>query len=326
LAAEPAGAARGAAERRAREILDRQLRLDAPAAAVDTGPAPDTSIARWFVPGNHDWNDRSVWSAFFGPPRDGLARAQAQGAYLHGVRGGGADVALLPPAGCPGPVVRDVGRWLRVIAIDTQWWLAPSRAAPGAAACDDVADRATAAARLRQAVGDAGDRRVIVVGHHPLATAGPHGGYCGGRLGCVLARPFRLGLAHFTGRQDLSNRPNVSMRRALESALAPAPGARRALVYAAGHEHTLQVFRGGAADWYLVSGSGNAGHTSPVGCRGASTFARAEGGFMRLDVTGAGLVRLTVFTADAGGRPVVRYRRWLTEPSGRATPDDGATC
>ncbi|MGZ8468498.1 MAG: hypothetical protein ACXW61_03455 [Gemmatirosa sp.] len=302
-------------ERRARTILERQARLDTPPGDAD---ALDPTIPRWFVPGNHDWNDASVWNALVGAPRDGARRAVAQDAYLRTL---GAEVRALPAGGCPGPAVRDVGRRLRVIAIDTQWWLQDRRASD-AGACDGVADRAASVRALRAAIAGAGDRRVIVVGHHPLATAGPHGAHCGGEIVCALSRPFRMAVPYFTGRQDLTNRRNVAMRRAVESALRDRPP----LVYAAGHEHALQVFRGGVADWYLVSGSGNYGHTERVGCRRASTLALDAGGFMRVDATHDGRVRLTVLTAGPDGVPVVRYRRWLTEPEGVRSADDGANC
>jgi hypothetical protein len=303
-------------ERRARTILERQARLDAPADAPI-----EATIPRWFVPGNHDWNDASVWNALVGAPRDGARRAAAQDAYLRTLGAvDGAEVRTLPAGGCPGPEVRDVGSRLRVIAVDTEWWLQDRRAGD-AAACGGVADRDASVRALRAAIAGAGERRVIVVGHHPLATAGPHGAHCAGGVACALARPFRLAGSHLTGRQDLSNRPNVAMRRALESALRERPP----LAYAAGHEHALQVFRGGAADWYLVSGSGNHAHTERVGCRRASTLALAAGGFMRLDATTDGRVRLTVLTAATDGTPIVRYRRWLTGTDARAA-EEGANC
>src|SRR3546814_5889780 len=36
---------------------------------------------------------------------------------------GGNDVRLAPAGGCPGPVVVDLGVHVRLIAMDTQWWL-----------------------------------------------------------------------------------------------------------------------------------------------------------------------------------------------------------
>src|SRR5439155_1573469 len=36
---------------------------------------------------------------------------------------GGTGAALLPAGGCPGPAVVDVGKVVRLVALDTQWWL-----------------------------------------------------------------------------------------------------------------------------------------------------------------------------------------------------------
>jgi hypothetical protein len=300
--------------RRARAILDGQVRLAGPADGPDAVPR---TLPRWFVPGNHDWNDHTLLGALFRKRGSGESRARAQDAYLRAVAAAGDSVAMLPAAGCPGPETRDVGRWLRVIAIDTQWWLQRPRVPAGA--CGGVTTRALAAERLRQALATAGERRVIVVAHHPLATAGPHGGRCGNPLGC-LARSARLAGGYLRGRQDISNRRYAAMRAALESALRD----RRPLAFVAGHEHALQVFRGGVADWYLGSGSGIWRHTSKVGCRAASAFALGESGFMRLDAAADGRVRLTVLTAGRDGVPVERYRRWLTDSAGAA--GEGANC
>lgn len=291
---------------RARTILDRQVWLDGDA----TSAAP-----RWFVPGNHDWGDNGVRTSLFGVPRDGARRLAAQAAFLASLRARGADATVVPAAGCPGPDARDVGRWLRVIAIDTEWWL--QDLALDAGACGGIATRDAAVDSLRRLLAASRDRRVIVVAHHPLATAGPHGGWYGGLA--QLAAPLRIAAGWLTGRQDLTNRKNAATRHAIERALRDA----HPLAYVAGHEHTLQVFHGGVADWYLVSGAGILGHASPVRCRRASTFASRESGFMRLDVTPSGDVRVRVIGVRADS-VATRYERWLTRADSSA--GSGANC
>ncbi|MGE5230094.1 MAG: hypothetical protein ACM3NS_00035, partial [Deltaproteobacteria bacterium] len=65
-----------------------------------------------FLPGNHDWAEH-------GP--DGWDAILRQERWISG-RGAPA-VTLLPGDGCPGPSVVDVGSRLRLILLDTQWWL-----------------------------------------------------------------------------------------------------------------------------------------------------------------------------------------------------------
>jgi hypothetical protein len=79
-----------------------------------------------FVPGNHDWaaGDLTGWNDIVRQER-----------FLNDV--GGGQVVMEPRDGCPGPVVMDVDRLLRLIALDTHWWLhtgpkpGPDRCSPG---------------------------------------------------------------------------------------------------------------------------------------------------------------------------------------------------
>ena len=72
----------------------------------------ETKTRTYFVPGNHDWT-------YMGPAGwDGIKR---QGDFIEAR--GGEYAQLLPRNGCPGPEVVDVGRRVRIILIDTQWWV-----------------------------------------------------------------------------------------------------------------------------------------------------------------------------------------------------------
>ena len=88
------------------------------------------------------------------------------------------------------------------------------------------------------------------------------------------------------------------MRGALEEAFPGNPP----LVFAAGHEHTLEVLRGDAAPNLLVSGTGYYGHTSPTKWRPETLYQRAASGYMRLDFLRSGEVRLGVLLVDEAGK------------------------
>lgn len=262
-----------------------------------------------FVPGNHDW-------AKGGP--DGWAAIRRQGEWLR-ARGGGL-VELAPAGGCPGPAVRDVGPVFRIVALDTQWWFHDHAKPASADGCDPGTGEASLAALAR--VVDAPDRQVIVAAHHPIRTGGVHGGYFTLRqhlfpltelaswawlplpgLGSLYPLVRGGGLSP----QDTPNDRNRALRVALEDAMAPA----RPLVYAAGHEHNLQVIEGGSARWLLVSGAGYADHTSPVRAFAATRWAEAATGFMRIDALQSGRVRLGVVILDADGRAHEAWSVWL---------------
>jgi hypothetical protein len=99
--------------------------------------------------------------------------------------------------------------------------------------------------------------------------------------------------------QDLSSDANEDMRETLHAAMdEPAVDGAAPLIYAAGHEHSLQVFRGRRGPRYLlVSGLGSSSKATPVGRNGASLFAhsdRERAGFMQVDFLRDGRVRLAV--------------------------------
>ena len=77
------------------------------------------------------------------------------------------------------------------------------------------------------------------------------------------------------------------------------------LLYAAGHEHSLQVLDGNVVDYVLVSGS--AAKTTPVGHGPQTIFAQSQPGFMVLDFLVSGRTRLRIVARDGGEV----YAMWL---------------
>jgi len=254
-----------------------------------------------FVAGNHDWGAWGVagWDA-----------VKRQGRRI-ATRGGKA-LAMLPPDGCPGPAVRDVDSRLRLIALDTQWWLhAYAKPTHPSSACPEDSEAEVVAA-LRAAIDSAGERRVVVVGHHPLASGGIHGGNFGWRDHIFPLRAKRswlwiplpgIGSAYPIARrrgvtdQDLSGALNIKMREAIGGVFKTSTP----LAYAAGHEHNLQVIQRKGAEYLLVSGTGFFGHTSRTAPDENTLFARVASGFMRLDFSVTGEVRLAVVVVDVQG-------------------------
>jgi hypothetical protein len=90
--------------------------------------------------------------------------------------------------------------------------------------------------------------------------------------------------------QDLGGSANEHMRRVLGGAMSNHPP----LLFAAGHEHALEVFRGPFARFSVVSGSGIEHHQTSVQPGGAALHVSSRPGYMRLDVSRTGRVRLGV--------------------------------
>lgn len=267
------------------EFADARRRLDVQVRAVPEG-------ARGiFVPGNHDWAFHEPYGLYSIRRQEQLIAALARGR----------DIRLLPQNGCPGPVTVDIGR-LRLIALDTHWWLHDYIVRDTATRCINTMEAVTA--ELRRAVVAPGENRVVVVAaHHPLMTGGPHGGYCG------ITGPFR----RFAGQsQDVISNANKRMRDSIESAFT----ARPPLIFAAGHEHSLQVLRGGRSVRYiLVSGAGAPTKVScAVRLRESRFTSQHRTGFMRVDVMRGSGVLLRVYRYAGSGSGGLAYTRWLEDP------------
>jgi hypothetical protein len=264
-----------------------------------------------FVPGNHDWAKHGA---------DGWNAIRRQGRQV--ARRGGPEVELLPTGGCPGPAVVDLGRRVRLIALDTQWWLHGGPRPVGPESGCRAANERAVADSLHADLAAAGERTVVVVAHHPLASGGEHGGYFGVQsylFPLRLVKPWLwiplpgLGSTYPMARQsgvsnqDMAGIANRRMRDMLQRAMRDHPP----LVWADGHDHNLQVLKGASARWLLVSGAGIFGHEGPVNRLPETRFASQSAGFMRLEFLTDGRERLGVLAVDREGRSHERFSVWL---------------
>ena len=264
-----------------------------------------------FISGNHDWAKAGS---------GGWDQVRREARYV--VERGGPGFRFLPEDGCPGPVTVDVGRSVRLVLLDTQWWLHEFAKPVDPTSTCPTDSEAEVLGALRDAMRGAPGRHVFVVGHHPPASGGPHGGYFPLVDHLFPLREFRkwlwlplpiIGSAYPLARQngispqDLSNGAYRHMRDSLESVFRDTPP----LAYLAGHEHGLQVLSGGGVRHVLVSGSGSFNHNNAVRKLDSTRYAAGKPGFMRVDVLEAGRVRLGVLLVDAGGRAAEAFAMWL---------------
>jgi hypothetical protein len=269
--------------------------------AAQVEAATSSGATGYFVPGNHDW-DR------FG--REGWDAIRRQGAFVDSASGG--KLLLRPSGGCPGPSVVDIGSRLRLVLLDTQWWLhsGPKPRDPDST-CPTDSEREIVDS-LRAALTGAPGRLVVLAEHHPLRSGGVHGGHFGWKDHIFPLRVIKpwlwvplplIGSLYPAARQqgissqDVPSRAYQELIREFRHALAAAPPA----LYAAGHEHNLQVLTGGSARLELVSGAGIYGHTGEAVPIRGTLFARDASGFARLDIPRAGPARLAILEVDADG-------------------------
>lgn len=254
-----------------------------------------------FVPGNHDW-------AHGGPHGLRTLRRQEQAV----VAALGPD-SFLPAGGCAGPVAVDLDG-LRLVIFDSQRFVQKVPVAP----CGST--EAGIVGEIERLTADAGERDVIVIGHHPVASYGPHGAFADWRdhlfpltnlwSWAYLPLPVIGSLYPLVrnslgpSSQDIGHELYQDMIDALEEALLD----DKPLAYAGAHDHSLQVLEGDEAFGYvLVTGAGSTPLITKVGSGNDTLFAHAEAGFMVIDVLRSGRIGLQVVEPVQG----VVFSHWL---------------
>jgi hypothetical protein len=259
---------------------DRQadsLRLWSQIEVVSGPAARQFNSFAWFLPGNHDWGQAAG--------DEGIAQIMNLDTALVVARQSGNAVSLVPPRASPGPVIRDLRRNLRLVALDTHWFL--QERAPQAK--DAFFERIT------EALVEAGDREVIFMAHHPFRSAGPHG--------ALVSTTRALGVLYLFKKagtliQDLNSPIYKEFLLRLDRAIAQA--GRPPLIFAGGHDHSLQVLNGlggpNEPRFTLISGAGS--KISSITQVPELAYAAERPGFMVLVIRNDDAVDLYVHAGD----------------------------
>lgn len=281
----------------------------------------DSAAHGLFIPGNHDWASGRA---------EGYRAILAQEQFIKDNLP--RQPNFLPHAGAPGPVAVELptsAPVVRLIVLDTQWWLHQHQKPQKAPE--------TVIEELKSLLDT--ELPVIVVGHHPLQTYGVHGGFFDWKSHLFPARDMKkwlwvpvpiLGSLYpfarwhlFKSDQNLNGARNKKMVRQLKLAFekgqarpletlkkplrknplqkAEVPDRPPLLIYAAGHEHSLQVLKGDVADYLLVSGLASSEKATAVSHGENTLFAHQHSGFMVVDFITSGKVLLRVVEPKGKG-------------------------
>jgi hypothetical protein len=258
-----------------------------------------TDVVVYFTPGNHDWREGA---------RDGQDAILRERDFI---RDNAVNpTRLLPDDAGPGPACVDEAG-VRLVFVDTQWWLHEHVKPP--------ANAADIQSRLDECLSGS---PTLFFTHHPSRTYGVHGGFFTWRdhvfpltrlqewaylplpiIGSLYPAVRSIGVSP----QDVDDPSNRAMIAELSKALERKPP----LVWAAGHEHNLQVMKGGkAAGYALVSGSGS--KADPVTHDVDTLYAHEALGFIELQFFDAEVPLLAVHS-EVDGRIVPTFRMRLEQ-------------
>lgn len=241
-----------------------------------------TSSHKIFIPGNHDWG--------FAPTDMNATAIRNQQSFVDGWPGGSAE--FLPKDGCMGPVSKrlaagDSGaRGITIVALDPTPWINPALRD----ACPTPESFEGHLAALGEILAANADDWVIVVSHYPMITGGPHGGLSYGFLVDTIVSVLGWMWGGLMNTYEPGYADWIEQTEAVFRKNPPA-------VYAAGHDHNLQVLDAkGAAGIYIVSGAGAPDRVSTVTHLRETVFAHAHPGFVVVDL------------GTRGGQPVAVLR------------------
>ena len=227
------------------------------------------------LPGNHDWD------------KGGAKTLGRQERFVEEYLNRGN--TFLPDNGFPGPIEielmddddhPDLRQDIRLVILDTQWWFENGGKPFGDTGDYQLNDAGDFLIELENVLKERRNDHVMVLGHHPLFSNGNHGGYF--PLEDHFLPPV-FGTLYVAYRKFFGLKQDIAAHRyqLLKNELLYLFEEHEDLIYAAGHEHTLQYFKGeprkNFLQHYIVSGSGSKNDFISAG--GDAEFASGRKGF-----------------------------------------------
>ena len=257
---------------KAEKILKAQLEL-----------AKDVQGTTVFIPGNHDWNKHK---------EGGLKYIKRQEYFVENYfEEDKPKVRMYPGHGCADPKVVKINKDLVFIYLDTQWWLQNWDHEPDINHGCEIKHKVDLLKSIEEIFTEHKNDEIVVLMHHPIMSNGSHGGKFSFRqhlfpltdLNNKLWIPLPvIGSIYPMHRQvtgSVQDIPNVKNRDLMQNIDQIAKRLRVNVIFASGHEHSLQYFDQGLTK-YVVSGSGS--RTSYTLGGGGVMYAREARGFAKL--------------------------------------------
>jgi hypothetical protein len=248
----------------------------------------------YFIPGNHDWDAQK---------RNGMKVLHNQQLYVDSFLRNQSSIenkligSFYPKDGLPGPHSILVADKLRLIIIDTQWFLHAFKK-------NTIGSRKNTEnvfyEKLDSMLLDSKNKneRVIIAGHHPIYTNGQHSKKMQPlRFLVNYVPPFQLfgfaGLYRLFS-QDIDSKKYKKFRKNILALFDKYDN----LIYVSGHGHNMQYFVQGN-DKYIVSGSGSKLSQLQKKKRFDSKWENDQStGFIRLDFYSNGSMKINAIKSN----------------------------
>ncbi|WP_179316031.1 metallophosphoesterase [Winogradskyella undariae] len=215
-----------------------------------------------FIPGNHDWYS------------NGLKGLKRQEKYIEDALGKN---TFQPENGCPIEDI-DIGDNIKLIVVDTQWYLENWNDNPTINDKCEIKTRARFFEELEGEIKKAQNKTTIIAMHHPMYTNGVHGGYYGAKkhlyptqskipLPILASLATQIRTQGGVSIQDRYNERYNELMKRIETLTFD----KENIVFVSGHEHTLQYLENENIK-QIVSGSGSKDGAAALGTKGLFSY------------------------------------------------------
>lgn len=267
----------------------------------------------FFIPGEKDWNNGK---------RDGRDAVLWQADYVN--KRLGTEEAFLPNNACGDPDKEKITSDIRLMFMDSQWWLQDWKGVRDMNEECEFKDRFGFLLELEDDLKKYDKKRVVLFAHHPFYSNGKHGGGFTWKqhifpltiwkknaylplpgIGTLAVMAREIGVA----KQDAASLRYTRMRQEIEAIAHKKPD-NRSLIIVGAHDQSLQYFEGGKGHLkYIVSGSGGEASFAQRGRR--ARFAHARQGYAKLLFYKNQETWLEMMTVNADGTTELVFRKKL---------------
>jgi len=239
----------------------------------------------FIIPGNHDWAQGR---------KDGYERALNMEKFIRQYFEG--EEVFLPTGGCPGPVEVPIHDKFTIMVINTQYFLHPWDKPGDESECVNKST-IEALQEITEVVRRNKGKHLLIAGHHPMYTYGEHNGNFSFKQQ-LLPAPI-LGSLQPLFRKTIGNiQDNTHPKyKAIMKQVLSSMNEAKHVIYAAGHEHSLQLIEK-EGHHFIVSGSGS--KTTHVRDGKGSKFSKSESGFAVLDLDNEGKATVAFWGKENG--------------------------
>jgi len=260
-----------------------------------------------FLPGDREWDNAK---------KEGLKKVKELEDYIK--KEGGDRHHFLTEDGCPGPDVLDIGKSLRIVALNTHWFVHDHKRPEEQDTDCDLLNESEMWEELEDLLQPDGERNLIIAAHHPAISYGQYAGYKQARRHFLapIVGSFIAGYHQNVGNsKDLANEGMAAFSGRMEDLLERFHG----VIYTSGHEYDIQV-NANEDNYHINSGALRKGRPSARG--EFHQYRQKDRGLVQLRFFKDGEVDLLVYDSGEEGAFKKTHQQMLyTSPCKEQAPD-----